>query len=169
MTSKQTDVRTVQETPLVPQSTDHNVMPAPGDRRARIRPRPCANPSGRLRKTENKAREPRLFSMLTDDQIRVAELIARGFHLRTAGLGMRTQTYCWQPPGTGNTEDWLFDVMRRFTRWAVAVQEAGLSLAAVLDVIVFGQSCRAVDRARRKRNGYARAQILDALELYGKI
>lgn len=168
MTSKLIGARTMRENPITQKLTDRVVVSATGGmgtcwRSAR------SNPSTRIRKSNVGARDPRFFALLTEDQIRISERIARGFHLRTTGLGVRTQTYSWQPSGTSNAEDWQFDLMRRFTLWATAVQEAGLSLAAVLDVIVFGKSCRAVDRARRKRNGYVRAQILEALELYEKI
>ena len=169
MTSKQTGARTAREALLAPRTTDRSVRSPACGRNIKLRSRPGANPSGRLRKTDMKAREPRLFSMLTDDQVRIAEKISRGFHLRTAGLGMRTQNYSRLPSSTGNTEDWQVELMRRFMLWAVRVQEAGLSLSAVLDVIIFGKSCRAVDRARKKRNGYARAQLNDALALYEKI
>ena len=108
----------------------------------------------------------RFFSMLSDDQMRVCEMIARGFHLRTTGLGMRTQSFSWQPKSTGSTEDRQLDMMRRFTVWAEAVQREGLSLAAVLDIIVFEKSCRTVDRERKKRNGFARSHLLESLELY---
>jgi len=168
MTSKLIGARKLRDNPITQNLTDRMVVSASGGMG------PCwrsarSNPSARMRTSNGRAGEPRLFALLTEDQIRIAERIARGFHLRTAGLGMRTQTYRWQPTSTGNAEDWQFDLMRRFTLWAVAVQEAGLSLAAVLDVLVFGNSCRAVDRARRKRNGYVRAQIMEALELYEKL
>ena len=110
----------------------------------------------------------RFFSMLTDEQMRASEMIARGFHLRTAGLGMRTQSFSWQPKSTGSTEDWQLDLMLRFTLWAEAVQREGLSFAAVLDIIVFEKSCRTVDKERKKRNGFARSQLLESLELYSR-
>ncbi|MCF8469070.1 MAG: hypothetical protein K9G33_16870 [Sneathiella sp.] len=101
--------------------------------------------------------------------MRASEMIARGFHLRTTGLGMRTQSFSWQPKSTGSADDRQLDLMRRFTVWAVAVQRKGLSLAAVLDIIVFEKSCRTVDRERKKRNGFARSQLLESLDLYRKI
>lgn len=50
--------------------------------------------------------------------------------------------------------------------WAREMEKDGLSHAAVLDVLVFGESCRAVDRARRMRNGWARRNLLAGMVLY---
>lgn len=128
----------------------------------RIQPNHCC-------KGQRKAGGSRFFSILSDEQMRASEMIARGFHLRTTGLGMRTQSFSWQPKSTGSADDRQLDLMRRFTVWAVAVQRKGLSLAAVLDIIVFEKSCRTVDRERKKRNGFARSQLLESLDLYRKI
>ncbi len=106
---------------------------------------------------------------LSEGQLRAAELILRGFHLRTDGLGMRTQSWGGPPRGRGASEDWQQALMRRFLHWAVAAQGEGLSVAAALDFIVFGKSCRAIDRERRRRSGYARRNLLDSLELYQRV
>ena len=110
----------------------------------------------------------RFYSILTEEQIRTVEMIARGFQYRTSGIGMRTQSFSALPPSTGNNEERQSDLVRRFMRWAVSTQKEGLSVAAVLDIIVFGKSFRTVDRERQKRNGFARSQLLDSLELYGR-
>ena len=81
---------------------------------------------------------------------------------------MRTQSFSALPPSTGSIEERQSDLVRRFMRWAVSTQKEGLSVAAVLDIIVFGKSFRTVDRERQKRNGFARSQLLDSLELYGR-
>lgn len=98
--------------------------------------------------------------------MRAADLIMRGFHLRTDGLGFRTQSYGYLPRGSGAGEDWQAALMRRFLLWAQAAQADGLSVSAALDVIVFGKSCRRVDRERRRRSGFARCNLVDSLDLY---
>ncbi|MEX1034641.1 MAG: hypothetical protein WDZ54_01700 [Sneathiella sp.] len=126
-------------------------------------------PPDRDRPCRQRSCESRFFSMLTDEQMRTAELIALGFQFRTSGIGMRTQTFSTLPPSTGNIEERQSELVRRFMCWAVATQKQGISVAAVLDIIVFGKSCRAVDRERRKRNGFARSQLIGSLDLYNKI
>ena len=108
----------------------------------------------------------RFYAVLTDDQIRTVEMIARGFQFRTSGIGMRTQSFSALPPSTGNIEERQSELVRRFMCWAVTAQQNGISVAAVLDIIVFGKSFRNVDRERQKRNGFAREQLLDSLEFY---
>lgn len=169
MTSKSIDDHNMRSISSLQTGVAGGMLQATDGKGRALKARPRRRSASGRRQVSNTAREPRFFSILTDDQIRIAEKVARGFHLRTAGLGMRTQSYCRLPPSTGNAEDWQVDLMRHFMLWAVAVQEEGLSLAAVLDVIVFGKSCRSVDRARKRRNGYAREQVLAALDLYRMI
>ncbi|TNE37198.1 MAG: hypothetical protein EP348_06040 [Alphaproteobacteria bacterium] len=131
-------------------------------RKANFSPQASASSTGPVRRTSC----ARLFAALDDDQVRSFERIARGFELRTSGLGMRTQSFSPLPRGGGRAEDRQVLLMQRFSRWAETVQNEGLSLAAILDVIAFGKSCRRVDRERRKRNGYAREQLYAGLDLY---
>ena len=124
--------------------------------------------AGEMRQARRKRARADGFRLdLSADQLRAADMIMRGFHLRTDGLGMRTQSYGWQPRGSGGgNERWESDVMRRFLGWATRAQGDGLSVAAALDVIVFGKSCRQVDRERRRRAGFARDNLLGSLNLY---
>ncbi len=127
--------------------------------------RPVANPAIDRRRMRRSSGH-RAFSVLSDEQMRICELIALGFHLRTSGLGMRTQSFTWQPPATGNPQDREMQIMQRFTRWAVRVRREGLPLSAILDIVVFGKSCRRVDRERQKRSGFAKDNLLKSLDFY---
>lgn len=104
--------------------------------------------------------------MLSDEQIRAAEKISRGFQLRTAGLSTRTQSFNWQPKSAFVESGRDYALMQQFMSWAVAVQEAGLSVAVILDILVFGKSCRTVDKERNRRHGFARAYLLESLQIY---
>ncbi|WP_373087068.1 hypothetical protein [Sneathiella sp.] len=104
--------------------------------------------------------------MLSDEQIRAAEKISRGFQLRTAGLSARTQSFNWQPKSAFVESGRDYALMQQFMSWAVAVQEAGLSVAVILDILVFGKSCRTVDKERNRRHGFARAYLLESLQIY---
>ncbi|MZR30909.1 hypothetical protein [Sneathiella litorea] len=170
MNCKSNGARDVRDLPASHKPMDHLSASKTGDTPKSFKASQRAGPKNRLRKSRSRSREPSFHLILTEErQIRASEMIARGFHLRTAGLGMRTQSYNWQPSSKGNMEDWQVDVMRRFMRWAVAAQAAGILVSVVLDIIVFGKSCRTVDRERQKRNGFARAQLLKGVELYNRV
>ncbi|GLQ07521.1 hypothetical protein [Sneathiella chinensis] len=100
------------------------------------------------------------------EETRAAQLIYYGFQFRTTGLGFRTSLYEAMPRGSAPNDDWQADVIRQFLAWATACQAEGLSVAAALDIIVFGRSCRETDKARRKRKGYARDTLKACLEIY---
>lgn len=110
-----------------------------------------------------------LFSTLDETDIRAAHMIARGFQLRTTGMGFRTQSFSTMPKSSHDHENWQFGLMQLFMSWAVAVQREGLSMAAALDILVFGKSCRATDKERKKRNGFAKKNLLACLDMYKNI
>lgn len=60
-------------------------------------------------------------------------------------------------------------ISKSYMTWATDCQRARLSHAAALDIIAFGQSCRAVDRARRMKNGWARENLGLCLALWCKM
>lgn len=121
---------------------------------------------GRPAKKRYRVADSRLFTQMSVSQVRVAERITLGFQLRTAGLGFRTQSFSRQPTGNGNSGAWHLELMQGFMAWALRMQDCGLSLTAALDILVFGKSCRAVDKARRKRNGFAKQNLMESLALF---
>ncbi len=188
MTSDSIDTRRMRGTsaakkgvPGAPPQGARQQHPEPGQKTPGFRPDPrgrggaarsvpadAPTGAGEARQARQKRAQASGFRLdLSADQLRAADMIMRGFHLRTDGLGMRTQSYGWQPRGSGGgNERWESEVMRRFLGWAVRAQGEGLSVAAALDVIVFGKSCRQVDRERRRRAGFARDNLLGSLDLY---
>ncbi len=127
-----------------------------------------SNTNGTIREMKRRG-TTRLSAFLDDQALRQAEKIALGFQFRTSGIGLRTQSYSGQQGGEQVQEHWQLDLMRAFTEWADTLRPEGLSLSATLDILIFGKSCRQVDRGRRKRNGYAKANLLACLERYGKL
>lgn len=121
---------------------------------------------GQAAKKRYRGADGRLFAQMSVSQLRAAEQISLGFTLRTAGLGFRTQSFTRQPTATGNSGARHLELMQGFTGWAMRLPECGLSLSAALDILVFGKSCRAVDKARRKRNGFARTNLMESLALF---
>ncbi len=129
--------------------------------------RPSAD--GNSRKQKTRRGSTRLSAFLDAQALHQAEKIALGFQFRTSGIGLRTQSFSGQQGGEQLQEHWQLDLMRAFTDWAETLKPEGLSLAATLDILVFGKSCREVDRGRRKRNGFAKANLIACLEQYGKL
>jgi len=121
---------------------------------------------GRPTKKRCRVADSRLFTQMSVSQARAAERIRLGFQIRTAGLGFRTQSFSRQPTAPGDIGSWHVELMQGFMAWAMRMQECGLSLTAALDILVFGKSCRAVDKARRKRNGFAKQNLMECLALF---
>lgn len=127
-----------------------------------------------------------MLVMLEDDRIDQPEydagvLIAKGFQLTTLGMDARIATYGNRVPGNGSLEDFALLIMSDYKAWAKAFvqqeQAAGRNLRgcrpsrwdAVLDVIVWGMSCDAVERRRRMGKGRLFPIVKDALCLFNDI
>lgn len=61
------------------------------------------------------------------------------------------------------------DGQRRYNDWVDAMRGEHMPVGPVLDVIVDGYSCRAVDVRRRRRKGRTAEQVVAGLELYVEI
>lgn len=111
--------------------------------------------------------DARLWESMTGHQQDAATRIAWAFELITSGTSAKAQTYersgivGIRPPSRAQIE-----VVEEYFQWAEAVLHARLSHAAVVDILVMGESCRAVDAARSKRNGWAKTNLLDCLNIY---
>ena len=62
--------------------------------------------------------------------------------------------------------DRAIDAQRRYNDWVDAMRAEHMPVGPVLDVIVDGYSCRAVDVRRRRHKGKTVQQLLAGLELY---
>lgn len=111
--------------------------------------------------------DARLWESMSGHQQDAAIRIARAFELITSGTAARAQTYersgivGIRPPSRAQIE-----VVEEYFQWAEAVLRAHLSHAAVVDVLVVGESCHSVDSARSKRNGWTKQNLLDCLNIY---
>lgn len=71
--------------------------------------------------------------------------------------------------GAGGAEDRFmrfFEVRHSFYDWSDAMQAAGLAAGPVLDVILEGKPLNCVDKAWRRRKGWTRDLLIEALRLY---
>jgi len=113
----------------------------------------------------------RLFESLSPAMERAAQEIYDGFRSITEGLHVKT----WAvervdgSKSTSNGKDYLADCTNHFWLWGQEMTRCRHSVQPVIDVFVFGHSCRQVDKSRRKRNGWTKARIDEGLGLYCKI
>lgn len=111
--------------------------------------------------------EARLWDAMSGDQQGAAERIAGGFEVITAGLGASGMRLGVRGDRSyGDPWEGARGLIEDYWAWAKRTQRQELSVAAALDVLAFGLSCREVDRRRRKRKGWARGNLFEALEVY---
>lgn len=127
-----------------------------------------------------------MLVMLDDDRIDQPQydasvLIAKGFQMTTLGMDARIATYGHRVPANGDASEFAMLIIGQYKTWAKAFvqqeQAAGRKLRgcrpsrwdAVLDVIVWGMSCDAVERRRRMGKGRLFPVVLEALDLFNDI
>lgn len=116
----------------------------------------------RRRKTD-----ARLWEAMSGFQQEAALEISDTFEGITAGTAPKIQNLertggkAGHPASTAHIEE-----TEAYWRWAESVQRAGLSHAAVVDILIIGESCRTVDASRHKRKGWAMENLLACLNLY---
>lgn len=100
------------------------------------------------------------------EQIQAAHNLYYGFQRLYGGSGYRTQDYNFMPKVKSTSQVWGDRYGDLFLVWAQKVKAEGLSLVAILEVLMFGQSCRSVDKQLGRRKGYARKNLAAGLDLY---
>jgi hypothetical protein len=120
--------------------------------------------SNRIRIPRNTGR--RLWESLTEIQINSAQNIYLGFQGRFGELGYRAQNFMWTAKYTGKPEGRLDRLIEIFSDWASHERGVRFDVISVLDLLVFGKSCRDVDKSLRKRKGFAKENLLSGLETY---
>ncbi len=121
------------------------------------------------KKRKKRRSNPQLWENLTEQQIKAAHRIYFGFVAKFRGLEARTQNFLWMPKGAGNTSDFTDHLIDKFTYWASYNHGAYFSVIAALDILIFGKSCKEIDCHFRKRKGFAKANLITALDEYNKI
>ena len=115
--------------------------------------------------------DARLWDAMTPTQQDAALQIAHAFETSSRGLGYITSD--WQRirggGGVNNIGERHAGLLRSYGEWAALCTKNNVSHSLVIDVLVFGFSCRALDRDRRQGQGFARANLMEALWLYADI
>lgn len=118
-------------------------------------------------RARRRASDARLWGSLDALEQRAAEDITRGYNLITNGVGVKCQTF-EKVYGRGDPDK---DVrtMQDYHKWGRKCIAHGLSVNAVLNVLVEGRSCSEVDRQMLRRNGFSKENLNDALSIYIKL
>lgn len=119
--------------------------------------------------TRQRIIDARLWNALSPTAQEAAIRIERACHLLNKGLGFRISApHRERLSGTSRpqTDDFQNHLTDFYMKWARACQTEDISHAAALDILVFGKSCSAVDKARRIRKGWTRNNLDQALGLY---
>lgn len=112
--------------------------------------------------------DARLWDALTPAQQNAAQQIAHDYEIMSRGLGYSNSDWT-RVRGSGNAGAMHGMAVSSYVEWAQQCLRDKISHAMAIDIIVFGHSCRAVDRDRRVRAGTARQNLVDALTLYCRL
>jgi len=112
--------------------------------------------------------DARLWDAMVSSQQDAALKIEHAFNTMSRGIGYRISDpsrISFEKSYNNENEHQAYMVNFYF-KWAKKCTEEKLLHAAVIDILVFGKSCRSVDRERRMRNGWARTNLLECLDIY---
>jgi len=114
--------------------------------------------------------DARLWDAMTPAQQDAALDIARAFETMGRGLGYAGSDWERIPGGGGhNIAEAQSRLINFYIDWTKHCHKNRISHALIIDVLVFGFSCRAVDRDRRNRTGTCRQNLMAGLTLYAQL
>jgi hypothetical protein len=114
--------------------------------------------------------DARLWGAMTAIQQIAAMDIAVTVESLSAGLGFaKVDLNHVRGSAGGNASEAHGHKIRAYFEWAQKCHHLKISHAMILDILVFGHSCRQADRDRRVRAGSARQNLMDGLDLYCKL
>ncbi|MCG8492269.1 MAG: hypothetical protein MI743_11685 [Sneathiellales bacterium] len=110
--------------------------------------------------------EKKFWKSLSPSEFKSAQQLYYGFQLLVSGIGYRTQSFSGMPVTSMENTGHQSDIVSDFQVWIVHARGNGVCLGAFLDLLVFGQSCREIDRSYRRRKGFAKDNLVKGLTLY---
>jgi hypothetical protein len=113
--------------------------------------------------------EARLWNGIHPSLQDAAVAIERGFSLVTRGMGHKPPSYELGAGGKGGYTDRDTGMIEDYWAWGKEALRQRIDHAAIILVLVEGMSLAAVDAARRKRKGYARAELMEGLNLFCRL
>ncbi|MDI1228257.1 MAG: hypothetical protein PSY14_11290 [bacterium] len=121
-----------------------------------------------LTEVRRRVTDARLWDRMTGAQQDAAQEIAFAFESMSQGLGFTTVNWERLPGACGpnNAIEAREKLLGDYVGWARGCHAAHISHSMIIDVLVFGFSCRALDHDRRVRSGWSRRNLLAGLTLY---
>ncbi|MBW7911411.1 MAG: hypothetical protein H3C49_09125 [Alphaproteobacteria bacterium] len=118
--------------------------------------------------TRRRIVDARLWDAMSPAQQDAALQIAMAFETMGRGLGYVTSDWQRIPGagGTGNVGAAHARLVHGYIEWTKQCHREKISHAMIIDILVFGASCRQQDLDRRLRRGNARKNLMDGLTLY---
>ena len=114
--------------------------------------------------------DARLWEAMTQAQQDAALEIARVFESLSRGIGFSVSDWTKPPSmrgsGGANPAEIHARLLNGYGEWTLRCKKAGVSHSMIIDILVFGFSCQALDRDRRRRAGWSKANLLKGLGLY---
>lgn len=112
--------------------------------------------------------DARLWDSFSGVQQEAAQQIAFAFESMSQGLGFTTVNWHRLPGcrGANNAVEAREKLLADYVGWARECHRAGISHSMIIDVLVFGFSCRALDQDRRVRSGWSKRNLQEGLNLY---
>lgn len=122
-------------------------------------------------KSQRRIVDARLWDAMSPSQQRAAVEIATAFETMGRGLGYVASDWQRIPGATGpsSAAEAHSRLINTYIDWTRRCHGRKVSHAMVIDILVFGFSCKALDRDRRVRAGAARENLLEGLSLYAEI
>jgi|AntRauTorcE11897_2_1112592.scaffolds.fasta_scaffold00581_8 hypothetical protein len=116
--------------------------------------------------------DARLWDQLRPQQQDAALKINSGYYLMSKGRGFKISApHLENTGGTAPADETEHQIqtVQFYLDWAKRCQQKNISHAACIDILVFGKSCAAADKDRRKRKGWAKINLFEGLQLYCKM
>lgn len=115
--------------------------------------------------------DARLWDAMSGAQQDAALNIAFAFETMGKGLGYVTSNWERIPgsSGPGTAADMHARLIHGYVEWTKLCAREKVSHSMIIDILVFGFSCRALDQDRRTARGFSRQNLLAGLSLYCKM
>lgn len=111
--------------------------------------------------------DARLWDAMSGAEQDAALQIAEAFEAMSSGLGYMTSDWQRIPGGaSGGAGAAHSRLIHGYIEWTKNCHREKISHAMIVDILVFGSSCRQQDRDRRLRSGSARRNLMNGLTLY---
>lgn len=112
--------------------------------------------------------DKRVKMSMTMAQLDAHNCIGQALEIITAGIGVKTNKFMFSDGGHDDDDEhtWKITKIEKYKDWARKAKSSGIDVGAVVSIVCFGEGCRAVERERHKKNGWAKKNLFDALDLY---